>query len=154
MGAAPRIAIINATPAHLHAAEMAICALGIRVDLIDPSPTIPGLTSGPTAPKGIVDRLEHMAEPHLRFIGNVELGPDVSLAELESYYDLVVRHPQDLRGVPAPDSPHPDLVTALRAQGVPLTTWHGWHRLDESVQRGQRGWERTVTAAHGIPVMP
>jgi ferredoxin--NADP+ reductase len=71
-------------------------APGCRIDIIDRLPTPFGLVRGGVAPDHQhtkrVDRkyAETTGHEHVRLIGNLELGRDVSLAELEQIYDAVV----------------------------------------------------------------
>jgi NADPH-dependent glutamate synthase beta subunit-like oxidoreductase len=71
-------------------------APGTRIDIIDKLPTPFGLIRGGVAPDHQhtkrVDRKysETVASDAVRFIGNIEVGKDVSLAELEEIYDAVV----------------------------------------------------------------
>lgn len=150
----------------------------VRVDLIDSLPTATGLVRAHSPIDGSVEapRLieqEHV-HAHLRFIGNLTVGADVPARLLTEYYDAVVTTvgpldpavgfpapgQLDLRSLHATSAASPvgaddaDLVSDLRDAGLPVTTWHGWYRLDESVRRGRRGWERAVARAHAIPVMP
>ncbi len=71
-------------------------APGCRIDIIDRLPTPFGLVRGGVAPDHQhtkrVDRKYAETTEHrdVRLIGNLELGRDVSLAELEKIYDAVV----------------------------------------------------------------
>lgn len=91
------VAIVGSGPGGIYVAQALIeKAPGVRIDIIDRLPTPFGLVRGGVAPDHQstkkVDRkyAESMTTPGVRYLGNVELGRDVSLAELESIYDAVV----------------------------------------------------------------
>jgi ferredoxin--NADP+ reductase len=91
------VAIIGSGPAGFYCAE-AICkkAPQVRIDLIDRLPTPFGLVRSGVAPdhQGTksVWRVFHRTanREQVRFIGNVEVGRDVSVADLLEIYDAVV----------------------------------------------------------------
>ncbi|MBX9592360.1 MAG: FAD-dependent oxidoreductase [Hyphomonadaceae bacterium] len=91
------IAIVGAGPAGFYTAE-ALAALcpGCELDLIERLPTPYGLIRSGVAPdhqttKTIQQTFERIAQSiNLRFIGNVEIDRDISLAELRDAYDVVV----------------------------------------------------------------
>lgn len=92
-----RVAVVGAGPAGFYTAG-ALAALRpeARIDLIERLPTPYGLVRFGVAPdhqdtKKIQELFEQIARlPQLRFIGNVELGTAISLAELKAHYDAVV----------------------------------------------------------------
>jgi NADPH-dependent glutamate synthase beta subunit-like oxidoreductase len=91
------VAIVGSGPGGMYAAQALIeKAPGTRIDIIDKLPTPFGLIRGGVAPDHQstkrVDKkyTETAAHEHVRFIGNVEVGKDVSVAELEEIYDAVV----------------------------------------------------------------
>jgi NADPH-dependent glutamate synthase beta subunit-like oxidoreductase len=91
------VAIVGSGPGGMYAAQALIeKAPGTRIDIIDKLPTPFGLIRGGVAPDHQstkrVDKkyTETAAQEHVRFIGNVEVGRDVSVAELEDIYDAVV----------------------------------------------------------------
>jgi ferredoxin/flavodoxin---NADP+ reductase len=111
------IAIIGSGPAGYYTAEAAQKKFGddVRVDIIDRLPVPYGLIRTGVAPdhqsiKGVYKRYEatHQGE-NLRFIGNVAVGRDVSIAELQTLYDAVVLAtgaPNDRAlGIPGDDLP-------------------------------------------------
>lgn len=160
------VAIIGASATGIHAAEQVLCrdmgmSTSVRVDLFDARPSAPGLIRAHLPFDGAVEALatEHVT-PHLRFIGNLRIGHDIPASLLGQYYDEVISAVDKVPGYPpgklnpSPDTPGRDLVADLRAAGFPITTWHGWFRLDETVRRGHGGWCQAVAAAHGIPQMP
>ncbi len=92
-----RIAIIGAGPSGFYAAETIQKAVPqARIDLFDRLPTPHGLVRGGVAPdhpriKSVTRVFERIAaHPNTRFIGNVEVGRDVTPAELRSNYDAVI----------------------------------------------------------------
>ncbi len=92
------IAVIGSGPAGYYTAEAAQKKFGndVRVDIIDRLPVPYGLIRFGVAPdhqsiKGVSRRYEttNMSE-NVRFVGNVTVGTDVSIAELQGLYDAVV----------------------------------------------------------------
>ena len=92
-----RIAIVGAGPSGFYAAEALQKAVpSIRIDLYDRLPTPHGLVRGGVAPDHpkiksvtrVFDRIASHAS--FRFVGNVEVGRDVSPAELRAHYDAVL----------------------------------------------------------------
>lgn len=107
------IAIIGSGPAGYYAAEELTKHEHVRVDILDRLPTPYGLIRGGVAPdhqsiKGVFRRYEktNLAE-NAHFVGNLEVGRDVSLAELKDLYDaviLAVGAPKDRSlGIPGDD---------------------------------------------------
>jgi ferredoxin--NADP+ reductase len=92
------IAIIGSGPAGYYTAEAAQKAFGdeVRVDIFDLMPVPYGLIRSGVAPdhqsiKGVSRRYEQVAlSDNVRFVGNVAVGADVSVAELQHLYDAVV----------------------------------------------------------------
>ncbi len=92
------IAIIGSGPAGYYTAEAAQKQWGddVLVDIFDRLPVPFGLIRTGVAPdhqsiKGVSRRYETVAlSENVRFLGNVTVGEDVSIAELESMYDAVV----------------------------------------------------------------
>ncbi|MFC5183376.1 FAD-dependent oxidoreductase [Actinomadura harenae] len=93
-----RVAVVGSGPAGLYAAEALLKqgGDGIRVDVFDRLPSPYGLVRYGVAPdhpsiKSIAGYLRGVLErPGVRFFGCVELGRDVSRAELLERYDAVV----------------------------------------------------------------
>ncbi|MCD0452011.1 FAD-dependent oxidoreductase [Actinocorallia sp. API 0066] len=89
------VAVVGAGPAGLYAAE-ALAKGGVRVDVFDRLPTPYGLVRYGVAPdhksiKSIARYLQRVLEhPAVRFFGCVELGTDVTRAELLACYDAVL----------------------------------------------------------------
>lgn len=92
------IAIIGSGPAGYYTAEAAQKLWGddVRVDIFDMLPVPYGLIRTGVAPdhqsiKGVARRYETTAlSENVRFVGNVTIGEDVSVAELMDLYDAVV----------------------------------------------------------------
>ncbi|MGV1010278.1 MAG: FAD-dependent oxidoreductase [Dermatophilaceae bacterium] len=112
-----RIAIVGAGPSGLFAAQALVGqdALSVEVHLYDRLPTPYGLLRYGVAPdhqniKAVAATLAKTFDNDaVRFVGNVELGANVSRAELLAAYDAVVYAigaPEDLRmGIPGEDLP-------------------------------------------------
>jgi ferredoxin--NADP+ reductase len=92
------IAIIGSGPAGYYTAEAAQknWSSGVRVDIFDRLPVPYGLIRSGVAPdhqsiKGVSRRYEAVSlSDNIRFIGNVSIGQDISIEELQSLYDAVV----------------------------------------------------------------
>ena len=92
------IAIVGSGPAGYYTAEAALKQWGedVKVDIFDALPVPFGLIRSGVAPdhqsiKGVSRRYEATAlTENVRFVGNVVIGRDVSIAELEQLYDAVV----------------------------------------------------------------
>lgn len=92
------IAIIGSGPAGYYTAEAAQKKFGedVRVDIIDRLPVPFGLIRFGVAPdhqsiKAVSGRYEKVAlSENVRFVGNVTVGKDVSVDELQHLYDAVV----------------------------------------------------------------
>lgn len=109
------IAVIGSGPAGYYTAEAAQKQWGdgVRVDVFDALPVPFGLIRTGVAPdhqsiKGVSRRYEATAlSENVRFVGNVTIGKDVSIAELQDLYDAVVLAtgaPRDKRlGLPGED---------------------------------------------------
>ena len=120
-----RVAVVGSGPAGFYAAASLLAAdLGVEVDMIDRLPTPWGLVRLGVAPdhpniKAVSRAFEKIARrPGFRFLGNVEVGRDLSHDELAGLYDAV-----DLRvrraGRPAARDPRrgaPGLVGGDRAR--------------------------------------
>jgi ferredoxin--NADP+ reductase len=92
-----RVAVVGSGPAGFYAAGALLDAgLGIEVDMIERLPTPWGLVRLGVAPdhpklKSVSRAFERIAEkPGFRFFGNVEVGRDLSHADLLQLYDAVV----------------------------------------------------------------
>ncbi|MGA8890460.1 MAG: FAD-dependent oxidoreductase [Anaeromyxobacteraceae bacterium] len=93
-----RVAIIGSGPAGFYAAEALLKRTDVKVDvdLFDRLPTPYGLVRGGVAPDHqkikAVTRVfaATAARPTFRFLGNVQLGRDVTVEELRSHYHQIV----------------------------------------------------------------
>ena len=96
-----RVAIIGAGPAGIYAGNILASAVReagseVNIDLFDALPAPYGLIRYGVAPdhpriKGIVNSLHEMLDSGaIRFIGNVNFGVDVSLADLRAHYHAVI----------------------------------------------------------------
>ena len=111
------VAIIGSGPAGFYTAEalQKQYGEGVRIDLIDRLPVPYGLIRFGVAPdhqsiKAVSKRYEKVAlSPGVRFVGNVTVGKDVSVAELAGLYDAVIfatGAPNDRPlGIPGDDLP-------------------------------------------------
>jgi NADPH-dependent glutamate synthase beta subunit-like oxidoreductase len=125
------IAIVGSGPSGFYATEAIIKARpDARVDLYDRLPTPYGLVRIGVAPdhqgtKNVWRVFQRTAKrPEVRFLGDVELGRDLSLAELRQHYDAVVLAigaplDRDL-GVPGED------LRGVFGSG-PFTCWYNGH---------------------------
>ncbi|MDI1284419.1 MAG: FAD-dependent oxidoreductase [Reyranella sp.] len=92
-----RVAIVGAGPSGFYAADGLLRANPeLRIDLIDRLPTPHGLVRAGVAPdhqgtKAVARQFDRLlAQPDLRFAGNVEIGRDLSWDELQAAYDAVI----------------------------------------------------------------
>ncbi|MGE0788864.1 MAG: FAD-dependent oxidoreductase [Sandaracinaceae bacterium] len=91
------VAIIGSGPGGFYCAEALVKGNpDLRVDIVDRLPTPYGLVRSGVAPdhagtKNVWRVFERTARrPEVRYLGNVEVGRDVTVAELEAHYDAVV----------------------------------------------------------------
>lgn len=124
-------AIVGTGPSGFYAAESLLKARpGCTIDLFDRLPTPYGLVRSGIAPdhqstKNVWRVYQRIAKkPEVRFLGNVELGRDVSLHELREAYDavvLAVGSPVDKKlGIPGEDLP--GVVGSAQVSG-----WYNGH---------------------------
>ncbi len=93
-----RVAIVGSGPSGFYAAEglLASQTPRVEVDMIEALPAPFGLVRYGVAPdhpkiKTIIARYEKSAEnPSFAFLGNTEVGRDISVDELRRYYDAIV----------------------------------------------------------------
>lgn len=92
-----RVAIVGAGPSGFYAADGLLRANPeLRIDLIDRLPTPHGLVRAGVAPdhqgtKAVARQFDRLlAQPDVRFAGNLEIGRDLSWDELRAGYDAVI----------------------------------------------------------------
>lgn len=92
-----RVAIVGAGPSGFYAADGLLRANPeLRIDLIDRLPTPHGLVRAGVAPdhqgtKAVARQFDRLlAQPDVRFAGNIEIGRDLSWDELRAAYDAVI----------------------------------------------------------------
>jgi Pyridine nucleotide-disulphide oxidoreductase len=92
-----RVAIVGAGPSGFYAADGLLRGQpDLRIDLIDRLPTPFGLVRAGVSPdhqgtKAVVRQFERLlAQPDVRFAGNIEIGRDLSWNELQEGYDAVI----------------------------------------------------------------
>jgi ferredoxin--NADP+ reductase len=93
-----RVAVIGAGPAGIYAAEALTRQddVPVAVDLVDRLPTPFGLVRHGIAPdhpkmRSLREALSHILDhPQVRFVGNVDVGTDLTLDELRRHVDAVV----------------------------------------------------------------
>ena len=98
-----RVAIIGAGPAGIYTADMLAKSEAVKsgevevsIDLFDRYPTPFGLIRYGVAPdhltiKSVTKGFEKtLGDPRVRFLGNVEFGRDITLAEIKEHYDATV----------------------------------------------------------------
>ena len=93
-----RVAIVGSGPSGFYAAEALLKQkdFPVELDMFDRLPTPYGLVRGGVAPdhqkiKGVVAVYERVAlTPGFRFFGNVKLGRDLQVADLQARYDQIV----------------------------------------------------------------
>ena len=93
----PRVAIVGAGPAGIYAADFLTQEHpDLTVDLLERLPAPYGLVRYGVAPdhpriKAIVKALHRvLGRDRIRFLGNVEYGTDLKLADLQRHYDAVI----------------------------------------------------------------
>jgi ferredoxin/flavodoxin---NADP+ reductase len=91
-----RVAVVGSGPAGIYAAAALTAHDEAAVDVIDRLPTPFGLVRYGVAPdhekmKSVAVALRKVLEhERVRFLGNIELGADVSVADLHRHYDAIV----------------------------------------------------------------
>lgn len=93
-----RIAIVGAGPAGFYAAEYLLSKAEkvVELDIFDRLPTPYGLVRAGVAPdhakiKNVTKRYSKtLADERVRFFGNVDIGDDVSIKEMEAFYHAIV----------------------------------------------------------------
>jgi len=130
-----RVAIVGAGPAGVYAGNIVRRLAGeidreTRIDLFESLPAPYGLIRYGVAPdhpriKGIVNSLHEMlGDGTIRFLGNIEVGRDVSVEELRERYDAVIIATGALRDAPL-DIPGIDFAGSYGAADV--VAWYDGH---------------------------
>ncbi|WP_235734886.1 FAD-dependent oxidoreductase [Nocardioides alcanivorans] len=113
-----RVAVVGAGPAGIYAADILTKEYdAAEVDVLDRLPAPYGLVRYGVAPdhpriKEIIKALGRvLANPRIRFLGNVEFGTDLKLTDLQHHYDAVIvatgaatDRPLDIPGIDLPGS--------------------------------------------------
>ncbi|WP_106815503.1 FAD-dependent oxidoreductase [Microbacterium timonense] len=130
-----RVAIVGAGPAGIYAGNILTNSVtdaggAVAIDLFESLPAPYGLIRYGVAPdhpriKGIVNSLHEMLDAGTtRFIGNVEVGRDISLDELHERYDAVILATGAIRDA-ALDIPGIDLPGSYGA--ADFVAWYDGH---------------------------
>src|SRR5260370_4165313 len=91
-----RVAVVGSGPAGIYAAAALTAHEDAAVDVIDRLPTPFGLVRYGVAPdhekmKSVAVALRKVMEhERVRFLGNIKLGADISIADLHRHYDAIV----------------------------------------------------------------
>lgn len=93
-----RVAVVGSGPSGMYAADALTSQddVSVSVDIIDRLPTPFGLVRYGVAPdhlsiRSVRDTLDKVLDkPGVRFIGNVEIGRDLSLEQLRACYDAII----------------------------------------------------------------
>lgn len=92
-----RVAIVGAGPAGIYAADiLSKTELDVQIDLLERLPAPFGLVRYGVAPdhphiKLIIGALEKvLGRGDIRLLGNIDVGKDVTVAELQQFYDVVI----------------------------------------------------------------
>ena len=147
-----RVAVVGSGPAGFYAAAALLASeLEVEVDMIERLPTPWGLVRLGVAPdhpniKAVSRAFERTAaQPGFRFFGNVEVGKDVSHAELARLYDAVVysvgAQTDRQLGIPGEDLPGSWPATAFVA-------WYNGHPDFQDLSFDLSG-ERAVVIGNG-----
>src|SRR4051812_15951978 len=147
-----RVAVVGSGPAGFYAAGALLGAdTPVEVDMIERLPTPWGLVRLGVAPdhpkiKSVSRAFEKIAaQPGFRFLGNVEVGRDISNGELIEHYDAVVyavgAQTDRMLGIPGEDLPGSWPATAFVA-------WYNGHPDFQDLQFDLSG-DRAVVIGNG-----
>jgi ferredoxin--NADP+ reductase len=147
-----RVAVVGSGPAGFYAAGSLLAAdVPVEVDMIERLPTPWGLVRLGVAPdhpkiKSVSRAFEKIAlQPGFRFLGNVEVGRDLSHDELLAHYDAVVyavgAQTDRRMGIPGEDLPGSWAATEFVA-------WYNGHPDFQELQFDLSG-ERAVVIGNG-----
>jgi ferredoxin/flavodoxin---NADP+ reductase len=151
---APRVAIVGAGPAGAFAATCLLRARGnVEIDLFERLPTPWGLLRGGVAPDHQeIKRLEDTFDRETlargcRFLGNVEVGVDVSHAELMGHYTAVIyatgAQTDKSLGIPGEDLPGSWAATEFVA-------WYNGHPDYRDLEFDLSGTRAVVVGAGNV----
>src|SRR5688500_14686052 len=123
------VAVIGSGPAGYYTAEALLKQFGdeVCVDIIDRLPVPYGLIRFGVAPdhqsiKAVSKRYEKVAlTPNIRFVGNVTVGRDVTIAELTGLYDAVIL------ATGAPNDRLIDIPGGALPGGIGAAAFVGWY---------------------------
>jgi ferredoxin/flavodoxin---NADP+ reductase len=156
MGAPLRVAVVGSGPAGFYAAGHLLDSdLEVEVDMIERLPTPWGLVRLGVAPdhpkiKAVSRAFEKIAaQPGFRFVGNVEVGRDLTQEDLSRLYDAVVyavgaqsdRH----MGIPGEDLPGSWAATELVA-------WYNGHPDYQDLVFDLSGERAVVVGAGNVAI--
>lgn len=125
-----KIAIIGATAHGIRTAEEFAALPNTHVDIFDSRPAPFGLTHYGTS------------HPDIRFIGNVDIGRDITREELDPLYDAVIT------ATHSPIAVSYDVLDLIHTKGIPHTTWEQHSQTNQS---SPRDWFATFRAAREVP---
>ncbi|GAA1873313.1 cytochrome P450 [Brevibacterium marinum] len=126
-GMGPKVAVIGAGPSGCYSAKEILRQVpGASVDVYDKLP-VPygllryGIAADHQGTKSVTTQFDRLfTDPQARFIGNTELGTDVTMDELKSHYDTVVLasglsldRPLDIPGTDLPQVYRAGTITRL-----------------------------------------
>lgn len=110
-----RVAVVGAGPSGIYCTEALVAYPEVDIDVFDALPVPFGLVRYGVAPdhfsiRSVRDKLaETFENPRVRFRGNVEVGKDISTAELSEWYDAVIytygASADRTLGIPGEDAP-------------------------------------------------
>ena len=103
------VAVIGAGPAGIYASDiLSKSDLDVSIDLFERLPAPYGLVRYGVAPdhpriKAIIDALYNILQRgDIRLLGNVDVGSDVTLAEMHEHYDAIIVATGALADAPTP----------------------------------------------------
>ena len=92
-----RVAVVGSGPAGIYASDLLVKSdVDVQIDLFEKMPAPFGLIRYGVAPdhpriKGIVQSLHNVMEKEeIRFLGNIEVGKDITVEEMREYYDAII----------------------------------------------------------------
>jgi len=153
MSRALRIAIVGSGPSGMYAADALVSQdeVPVSVDVIDRLPVPFGLVRFGVAPdhisiRSVRDTLDKVLDKDgVRFLGNLNVGTDVSVAELHTYFDAVIftyGASRDRRlGIPGEDL----------EGSVAATDFVAWYCGHPDADR--QAFETLVTSSHSVVVV-